>query len=86
MALAHILKFFVSYGFILHILAGSSCFWRTDSGQELDWIEERRGRLYGYEFKWSEKKSAKAPKEWLDTYTNAEYKIIHQGNYLDFVL
>jgi predicted AAA+ superfamily ATPase len=67
-------------------LPGSFYFWRTYGGQELDWVEERGGRLYGYEFKWSEKKSAKAPKDWLDTYTNAEYKVIHPGNYLDFVL
>ncbi len=66
--------------------SGSFYFWRTYGGQELDLVEERAGRLYGYEFKWSEKKSTKAPKDWLGTYTNAEYKIIHQGNYFDFVL
>jgi predicted AAA+ superfamily ATPase len=64
---------------------GSFYFWRTYDGQELDLIEEREGRLYGYEFKWSEKRSAKAPKDWLDTYSNAEYKIIHPANYLEFV-
>lgn len=67
-------------------LSGSFYFWRTYGGQELDWVEERGGRLYGYEFKWSEKKSPKAPKDWLGTYDNAEYKVVNPGNYLDFIL
>jgi uncharacterized protein len=67
-------------------LSGSFYFWRTYGGQELDLVEEREGRLFGYEFKWSEKKSAKPPRDWLETYSNAEYKVIHPGNYLDFIL
>ena len=30
----------------------SSYFWRTYTGAELDYVEEQKGRLYGYEIKW----------------------------------
>lgn len=64
---------------------GSSYFWRTYDGQELDLVEEREGRLFGYEFKWSEKGKRKIPKDWLKTYPNAEFKIIDQKNYMEFI-
>ena len=31
-------------------------FWRTYDKQEIDWIEERDGQLFAYEFKWQSKK------------------------------
>jgi uncharacterized protein len=65
---------------------GSWYFWRTYGGQELDWVEEREGKLLGYEFKWSEKKKVKAPRDWHTTYENAEFQVINRENYLDFVL
>jgi hypothetical protein len=55
-------------------------------GQELDWVEERESKLFGYEHKWSERKKEKTPKDWLKTYTNAEFRIINRENYLDFIL
>ena len=67
-------------------LPGSFYFWRTYGGQEVDLVEEREGRLFGYELKWAEKKENKAPKDWLTAYTNSSFKTIHQGNYFDFVL
>lgn len=59
-------------------------FWRTWSQKEVDFIEEREGKLFGYEFKWKDK-TAKAPREWLDAYPEAEFQIINPENYLDFV-
>lgn len=64
---------------------GESYFWRTYDGQEIDLIEERSGNLYGFEIKWSAKAKIKAPKDWLENYKNAKYKIINQENYLDFI-
>jgi len=63
---------------------GQSYFWRTYDQQEIDLVEEREGKLFGYEFKWG-KKIRKAPKIWLKTYANAEYEVINQENYLGFV-
>lgn len=59
-------------------------FWRTHDRQEIDLIEERSGKLSGIEFKWQPKKS-RVPRDWLKTYHEAEYLIIHQENYLDFI-
>lgn len=59
-------------------------FWRTWDKKEIDYIEEREGKLFAYEFKWNDK--AKTPKEFLATYPNAEFKTINKENYLDFIL
>lgn len=59
-------------------------FWRTWDKKEIDLVEEKNGKLFGYEFKWTEKKVA-PPKEWLETYENATYNVIYRDNYLDFV-
>jgi len=61
-------------------------FWRTYDQKEIDLIEEREGKLFGYEFKYSATQKIKSPKEWLETYKNSEFKIIHKDNYLDFIL
>ncbi|NOZ68549.1 MAG: ATP-binding protein [Deferribacteres bacterium] len=65
---------------------GSFYYWRTYDGQEIDMVEERDGRLFGYELKWSERKKRKAPADWKGTYDNAEFTIINRDNYLDFIL
>lgn len=59
-------------------------FWRTYDQKEIDWVEERDGKLYGYEIKWGNKKY-KEPKLWKETYNNAEFKIINKDNYFNFV-
>jgi uncharacterized protein len=66
-------------------LYGSSYFWRTHSGAELDYVEERDGRLIGYEFKWKPK-SGKAPATWMATYDNASFQFVHRENFTEFVL
>lgn len=60
-------------------------FWRTYSQQEVDIVEERDGKLYGFECKWSEKKRLSSPKEWKKTYPEASFHIISPKNYLDFI-
>jgi hypothetical protein len=63
----------------------SSYFWRLHSGAEIDYVEEYGGKLYGYEFKWS-KKRAREPRSWRETYSQAQFQVIHQDNFLQFVL
>lgn len=63
---------------------GQSYFWRTWDQQEVDLVEDREGKLFGYEFKWSER-SAKLPRTWLATYPNASYEVVNRENYLDFI-
>jgi predicted AAA+ superfamily ATPase len=60
-------------------------FWRTYQSGEIDFIEEREGKLFAYEFKWG-KKPAKFPKKFTSTYTNSETFLVNQGNFLDFIL
>ena len=59
-------------------------FWRTYDQKEIDMVEEREGKLFGYEFKWKSKKTA-PPKLWTETYKNSEYKTITPDNFLEFL-
>lgn len=59
-------------------------FWRTWEQQEIDWIEEREGKVFGFEFKFSKNKF-KIPPIFLKAYPGTEVKIITKENYLDFV-
>jgi uncharacterized protein len=59
-------------------------FWRTYDQKEIDLIEEQGGKLAGFECKWTEK-PAKIPHEFLTTYQESTYKVIHKENYLEFV-
>jgi predicted AAA+ superfamily ATPase len=60
-------------------------FWRTYDQQEIDWVEERGGKLYGYEFKWNPKRQVKSPGAWKKNYKNAEFTVIHPDNYLEWI-
>ena len=59
-------------------------FWRTYNQKEVDWVEEREGKLFGYEMKWKAKKT-KPPEDWQATYKNAKYEIINRECYLKFI-
>lgn len=64
---------------------GSRYFWRNYNGKEIDLIEERDGKLFAYEIRWS-KDYVVAPSIFAATYQNSEYQIINKNNYLDFIL
>ena len=64
--------------------SANNYFWRTYRQQELDFVEEREGRLYGYEMKWG-KARVKPPSEWLAAYPGAVFSLVNQDNYLEFV-
>lgn len=63
----------------------NSYFWRTQNQQEIDYIEEKDGKLFAYEIKWSPKKSLKLPATFSKTYPNHEFEIIHKNNYEQFI-
>ena len=65
-------------------IGSNNYFWQTWDQQEVDLVEERGGKLFGYEIKWKKDKR-KPPKSFLSTYSNASYKVINQDNYLDFI-
>lgn len=60
-------------------------FWRTYDQQEIDWVEERGGKLYGYEFKWNPKKRVKIPASWKKAYPEANFETITPDNYLNWI-
>jgi len=59
-------------------------FWRTRQQQEVDFVEEYEGKIFGYEFKWNKKKIQKLPKTFTKAY-NSENKVIDRNNFRDFV-
>ena len=64
--------------------ATNAYYWRTYDKKEIDLVEERQGKLFGYEIKWA-KSRTKAPKEWHENYPDAEFEIINKENYLQYL-
>ncbi|MEW6610382.1 MAG: ATP-binding protein [Patescibacteria group bacterium] len=60
-------------------------FWRTYSQQEIDLIEEREGKLFGFEFTWSKDARRSVPSEWRHAYPDASFQVITPENYLPFI-
>ena len=61
-------------------------FWRTYDQKELDYVEERTGRLFGYEFKWQGQLRGAARQEFMRGYPDAEVATITRENFSDFLL
>jgi predicted AAA+ superfamily ATPase len=60
-------------------------FWRTYDQKEIDYLEERGGKLYGYECKWS-KEYASAPRAFIQAYPGSDFVIIHKNNYMEYLV
>ena len=60
-------------------------FWRTKQQQEVDYVEEKDGEIYGYEFKWQAKNKVRLPKTFVETY-RAKTKVIDRNNFREFVI
>ena len=69
-----------------HNIYTNSYFWRTHAQQEIDYIEEREGRVFAYEFKWSKHKKARIPKTFTNAYPEATSKIISPENFEEFIM
>ena len=61
-------------------------FWRTKEQNEIDYIEERDGTLYAYEFKFNPKRKAKIPNSFLQNYPTSVFEEITPENLEDFIL
>jgi predicted AAA+ superfamily ATPase len=68
-----------------HFQYANSYFWRTHQQQEIDYLEEKSGKLYAWEFKWSKTKRYRFPKTFLNNYPENITAIITRDNYLDFI-
>jgi predicted AAA+ superfamily ATPase len=60
-------------------------FWRTRTRQEIDYVEEREGKLFAFEFKWNPKMKYRFPKTFLENYPDNETRIVNKENYEDFL-
>ena len=65
----------------------NTCFWRTKSQLEIDYIEEQNGQMTVFEMKWNPKKAnTSIPEAFLKAYDVKETVIITPDNYLDYLL
>lgn len=61
-------------------------FWRTNSQQEIDYIEECDGTMTAFEMKWNPKKAnVRFPKSFLEAYDIKETAVVTPDNYLDWL-
>jgi len=67
-----------------HHIEANQYFWRTYDGSEVDLVEEREGRLYGYEFKWKPREYARVLTKWKE-YKGSSYHIITSDNLKGFI-
>lgn len=68
-----------------NLIYPNSYFWRTVAQQEIDYIEEKGGKLFAYEFKWNKNAKIKPPASFFKTYPNSEFKFINPENYSEFL-
>jgi len=61
-------------------ISANTYFWRTKQQQEVDYVEERGGKIYAYEFKWNPKVKVKFPSSFTNSY-NPEKHIINRDNF-----
>ncbi len=63
-----------------------SYFWRTKDQSEIDYVEERDGKLSAFEFKWNPSKSGViCPKSFTQGYPEATFKVITPDNIETFL-
>lgn len=60
-------------------------FWRTQDQQEIDYIEERDGKMWAYEMKWSPKAKASFSKTFIQAYPEHELQLIHRDNFYEWL-
>lgn len=65
-------------------LQANNYFWRTYDRKEIDFIEEREGKLFAFEFKWKKEKVS-LPSDFITAYPSSEFLVISKENYLEFI-
>ncbi|KAF0202464.1 MAG: hypothetical protein FD170_1931 [Bacteroidetes bacterium] len=63
----------------------SQYFWRTKQQQEVDYVETKDGKVFGFEFKWNANRSVSFPKTFTESY-NSINKGIARENFREFVM
>lgn len=61
----------------------NSYFWRTYDQKEIDYIEEKDGKLICFEFKFKAGSKTKFPAEFKENYPNSEFRVITPENFFE---
>lgn len=68
-----------------HHIEANQYFWRTYDGSEVDLVEEREGRLYGYEFKWKPRERPRVLAKWNE-YKGSSYQVVTPDKLQRFIV
>ncbi len=60
-------------------------FWRTHDQKEIDYLEERGGKLFGYEFKWQGEIKKSTRSTFLEAYPDSEIATVTRDNFEQFL-
>ncbi len=63
----------------------NSFFWRTTQQQEIDYLEERDGKMHAVEIKWNPKAKAMFSKTFLRAYPQHTTQVIHRENFYEWL-
>jgi hypothetical protein len=66
-------------------LHANTFFWRTQDQQEIDYIEERDGKMWAYEMKWSPKSKPSFSRTFTQAYPDHELQFLHRDNYYEWL-
>jgi uncharacterized protein len=61
-------------------------FWRTTTGKEIDWIEERDGKIHAFEAKWNPKRSSFLPQGFEEAYPGSTFQVVNSENYMSVLV
>lgn len=64
----------------------NSWFWRNTNKQEIDYIEEKDGKIKAFELKWNPRSRASLPLSFRNAYPDAEFTVINRDNIEDLLL
>lgn len=64
----------------------NSYFWRTKQQQEIDYVEEKDGKIFAWEIKLNPTKRINFPKSFLEAYPDSETAIISRENFMTILL
>jgi len=66
-------------------IQANTFFWRTQDQQEIDYIEERDGKMWAFEMKWSSKAKPAFSKTFTQAYPEHELLCINRDNYFEWL-
>ncbi|MCD4664301.1 MAG: DUF4143 domain-containing protein [Bacteroidales bacterium] len=65
-------------------ISANTFFWRTKQQQRIDYIEEREGKIFAYEFKWGRIKKTKITTSFEQAY-HPDFQFVNKENFQEFL-